>query len=362
MKFLRHFFSRRRIRAARRALARNATPQTYAGLAAEYAHLGMDLEAVDVCREGLGAFPGDAQLSADLERLSIEVRENRLAQLKAELAQGPRPALWREACGLYLEADDIPRAEETALQWHEQKPSIGSLRALARIRLARYFADRGREQGRQALAAIEAVMRSDPRDVEGLRMRLRLATRLGAWDEARRATQELLEQLPGDPVLEARFRSLESMGEGGPKLDRAMLQVESSGLFADESGDPQDGIDDVDVRPVLRELARRSEVRAAMYLKGSTMLVQGPRGATAERHARVVKSILGTSRTSSRRLGLGQVHQVQIEGDFGTLAISPGEMDASALWVEGTISKQLLDALEGISGADAVEGVQEVAS
>ena len=353
MKFLRHFFSRRRIRSARRALARNASPQHYAELAGEYARLGMNQEAFEVCREGLHAFPSSAELRTDLERLRSQVREARLAHLKAELTQGPRPALWRETSELYLEAGDLSRAEETAQDWHAKSPSIDSLRTIARVRLKRYFADRGREQGRQALAAIGAVMRSDPRDVEGLRLRLSLTTRLGAWDEARKTTQELLGQLPGDPVLEARFRSLEAMGEGGPTIDRAMLEVESTGLFADESGETGEATADVDVRPLLREVARRAEVQAVMYLKGSTMLVQGPRGATAERQARTVKSIIGCSRTSGRRLGLGQVSQVQLEGDFGTLAIAPGEMDAAALWVEGTMNASLLQTLEGIRGANA---------
>ena len=359
MKFLRHFFSRRRIRSARRALSRHASPRTYLNLVSEYARLDMGLEALGICREGLATFPDSNELRDELEHLKHDVREQRLAQLKVEIAQGARPALWRETCELHLEAGDVARAEETAVSWHETSPSIDSLRAIARIRLKRYFADRGRELGRQALAAIDAVMHSDPRDEEGLRLRLRLATRLGAFGEAKRTTQNLLEQLPGDPVLEARYRALESMGDEGPSLDRAMLEVESSGIFADENSDAVESTEDIDVRPLLREIAQKPEVQAAMYLKGSTMLVQGPRGATAERHARAVRSILGCSRTSGRRLGLGQVMQIQLEGDFGTLAIAPGEMDAGALWVEGKISASLLETLEGLSGR-AADRAQEV--
>jgi len=353
VKFLRNFFSRRRLRAARRALARNAAPHSYLALAAEYARIERHDEGLEVISEGLAAFPEATELVEGRQRLQAEAREHRLAELRVELADGARPALWREACNLYLAGGDVVRAGGIAEDWHARQPSIGSLRALARVRLDRYMADRGREQGRQALAAIEEVMRTDPRDVEGLRMRLRLSTRLGAWDEARHATQKLLEQLPGDPILEARFRSLDAMGEGGPTLERGLLQVESTGLFADESAEPGDQAADVDVRPVLREIASRPDVQAAMYLKGSTMLVQGPRGATAERHARVVKSIMGTSRTSGRRLGLGQVQRVVLEGDFGTLAVAPGEMDAGAIWSDGQSSAALLETLEGITGLAA---------
>ncbi|MFT7539563.1 MAG: tetratricopeptide (TPR) repeat protein [Gammaproteobacteria bacterium] len=361
MKFFSQFFSRRRIRTARRALARNASPERFIALASEYALLGMSQEALDVCREGLNVTPSSFILKGELERYRSEARVARLAQIKIELAEGPRPALWREACEIYIAAGDLAKAEALTLQWHAKGACIGSLRTLAKISLARYFADRGRDQGRQAVVAIDAVMNTDPRDVEGLRLRLKLCTRLGAWDDARKAVQELLEQLPGDPLLEARFRSLQAMGVCDVKIDRAMLEVESTGFFADESnGSPDQGAD-IDVRPVLRDIARRPEVQAAMYLKGSTMLVQGPRGATAERHARVVKSVLGCSRTTGRRLGLGQIVQVQLEGDFGTLAISPGEMDAGALWVTGRISSSLLATLGGITSGTLSDS-QEVAA
>jgi len=90
------------------------------------------------------------------------------------------------------------------------------------------------------------------------------------------------------------------------------------------------------IRPLLQALACEPGVQAALYARGATALVQGPKGATAERTARSVREVVLKSRTAARRLGLGQVQEVQLEGEFGTLLIAPGELGAGAVWCAGS--------------------------
>ena len=107
------------------------------------------------------------------------------------------------------------------------------------------------------------------------------------------------------------------------------------------------------MRPLLRELAAQADVHAAMYVRGATVLIQGPKGATAERTARGVRSILSSAHSTARKLGLGRIFQIQIEGGFGTLSIAPGELDAGAIWSRGPLGHSREEVLLGLAGLNA---------
>lgn len=353
MKFVRKVLARNRIRATRRALAEEPSPGTYVALAREYAQLGMMREVVQVCEEGLAAFPGSSPLQALGDRARRLRREARMGELKRALADAPRPAVWNEMCRLLVDSGLLARAEEIATDWVRAHHDIDAHLTLAEVRLERFLADRGREQGARALEAVDAVLHLDEHQPRALRLKLRFMMQLGVWDEARQCAAHLLQLAPGDPVLEARFRNLDALADESPSVQRALMEVERTGCFADEGeGEKAKGTHG-NVRPLLRELAQEADVHSALYVRGSTVLVQGPRGATAERMARAVKSILTRGRASSRRLGLGQVDKIEVEGDFGKLTIAPGEMDAGALWTKGALSSSLESSLLGLAGMNA---------
>ena len=112
------------------------------------------------------------------------------------------------------------------------------------------------------------------------------------------------------------------------------------------------GASGIDVRRVLREVIEEDGIRAAFYLRGATALIQGPKGATAERTARVVRSTLHTSRTSARKLGLGQLQEMRLEGSFGHLALVAGERDGAALWTEQAVAGKRLSILMDLVGTE----------
>ena len=354
MKFVRRVLARNRIRAARRALADAPSPVTYAALAKEYVQLGMMREVRQVCEEGLTAYPGNSQLTGLCERARRLERETRLVELKKALAEAPRPALWSEMCEILLDSGLVARAEEYAQQWFSVSADRESRLMLARVRLERFFADRGREQGLKALESLDDVLRREPDEVRAWRLKLGFMMQIGAWRDARRCAAQLLRFAPGDPVLEARFRTLDSLADDSPTAERALIEVERTGRFADETKEARPRPSGAgSVRSMLRKLAAHEDVHAALYVRGSSVLVQGSRGATAERMARTVRSILTSSRASARRLGLGQIGQIQVEGDFGALYVAPGEMDAGALWSEGIPSSSLEASLLGLAGMNA---------
>ncbi len=353
MKLLRRILARNRIHSARRRLAKEPSPRHYADLAQEYAILGRTREVQDTCEEGLAVFPGSAELLRLRDRARRFEREERMSTLKRELTQAPRPALWNEMCEIQLESGRLARAEEYAQEWLKATGEPDAKLMLAKILVERFFADRGRELGQRTHDLLEQATAALPVDARPQRLRLSFFTRVGAWGEARKACSQLLQLAPGDPTLESRFRSLDAHGSEGPSVPHALIAVERTGRFADEPElDVQQG-QGGDIRPVLRELAAEADINAALYVRGATVLIQGPKGATAERTARTVHSILATSRTAGRKLGLGQVFQVQLEGDFGTLAIAAGQMDAGALWCNGLLSRSRERSLADLVGLNA---------
>lgn len=349
---MRKILSRGRVRDARQRVSRTPSPSNYGLLAQEHALLGEMREALRVCEEGLVQFPGNAELLRMAERARRQQREHRIAELREELSAGPRPGPQRELAELLLEGGQIQRAEELTLEWLQAGGAGEAQLLLAKVRVERFLADRGREVGLKAVDALQQAEALLPADARVYQLRLHLLVSVGAWAEARRTVARLLELQPGDYVLEARFRSLEPLLERSVDLDGALREVERTGRLVDEVN--SDGRESAaDVRPTLRQLAGERGVRAALYLRGGTALVQGPRGATAERTARAVRGVTQGARSAARKLGLGRAFDVRLEGSFGTLAIALGESDAGALWVHGELQRSHEVALADLAGSNA---------
>ena len=75
-----------------------------------------------------------------------------------------------------------------------------------------------------------------------------------------------------------------------------------------------------------------------------------------------MREVIGGGRTAGRRLGLGQIAQIDLEGDFGSLTVAPGEMDAGALWSLGRSSKSREKVVLGLAGINANVSESEVAA
>jgi predicted regulator of Ras-like GTPase activity (Roadblock/LC7/MglB family) len=192
-----------------------------------------------------------------------------------------------------------------------------------------------------------------PGDVRPLKLHVELASRCGAWGEARRILARLLEHLPGDPATEARFRTVAALADTGKTVDQALREVEKTGHLAGEDGptEPRTSATNKSIRPLLKRLIQEDGVEAAFFVRGATALVQGKKGATAERTARGVRDIVSSCRTAARKLGLGQAHEVRIEGEFGTLLVAPSEQGSGALWCLGGITRRHDECLRELAGA-----------
>jgi tetratricopeptide (TPR) repeat protein len=359
---VRKLLAQKRVRAARAEASKAPSPRAYFTLAQECVAAGRTAEALATCGEGLALFPGNDPLARLSERLRRQGREQRIAELRRETAEAPRPALWRELCELLTETGMLSRAEETALEWKKALGDPESLVFLARARCERYFADRGRELGKLALQTLDEATTRLPTDMRPWRLRLEFLGRIGAWSDAHAASTKLLEFMPGHPELEARHRHLQGLAPSAPTVDRALIEVERTGRFPEEASAKTPTTVRTNagsVRPVLRELARHHDVHAAMYMKGATVLMQGPKGATAERTARGVRGVLDSSRASARKLGLGQVSQIRLHGTFGVLSVAPGELDAGAIWSQSRLDPKREQALLELAGLNAeIEGAE----
>jgi tetratricopeptide (TPR) repeat protein len=362
MSLVDRFLTQKRVRTARAKLADEPSVANYLALASELARNEELPAAIKVCEEGLGLFHASEQLASMVSRLRQLSIEGRTRELTRELREAPRPALWREMCELQISAGRFDRAEEYALEWFTADKEPQALLLRARARAERFLVDRGREDGQAAWDLLDQCEGKLPEPEPHLRLRLKLACCVGAWGAAERSVAALLELLPGDPELEARYRALQAQAAGAPDFASALRTVEKSGLFADEGKqgeDPDESLpSSTTIRPMLQGLADESSVKAALYTKGATALVQGLTGATAERMARGVREVVQTSRMTARRLGLGQALEIQVEGSFGSLLVVPAEQGAGAIWRDGPVLEAHQRYMAGLVGRTATAGTR----
>jgi hypothetical protein len=350
--------TRGRVKKAAEQLAAEPTARNYVGLAREYAGLGLHEEVQRVCKEGLTLHAEDSELHRLADRAHQFLIEDKIQMLQAELESSPRAVPYRQLCQLLIEADLLDRAEIVAEDWFERASAPEALLWQARVLAQRFYADRRAADGAAAFDLAFRASEALPDDIRPLLLQEEIAGRVGAWIEARRCLARLLELVPGAPDLEARFRRVLSLSEGCKPLDRALADVERSGRFVSEEPEQARANQEVSVRPMLQELSSEKDVRAAIYLRGGTALVQGPRGATAERTARSVRELVVEARSCTRRMRLGQPTGVLLEGDFGSLLLSPGDRGTSALWCEGAVKHRHEELLRDLSGM-AVSGSGE---
>jgi len=220
-------------------------------------------------------------------------------------------------------------------------------------RAERFFSDRRRDDARMALDLLEAYSHQEPADEAALRLTLSIYTRCGAWSEARTVLARLLEILPGDPGLEARFRTVASLATNPKSLDQALREVERTGRFVDDELENEAPEAAQSLRPLLQEIAAEPGVQGAFYVRGGTALVQGPRGATAERYARGIREMVTSGRAAARRLGIGHPLDIQLEGSFGAITIRPGSVGAAALWTDEQPTPHNETMLATLAGCDS---------
>jgi hypothetical protein len=342
---------RRRARLAARALGSDPSAENYVSLAQTHVAAGDPQAVLRVCTEGLEQHHGDATLTRLAERARSLLHDHRIRVLQGDLQVAPRPALWRELCELLLEVGKVQKAEEAAETWWRTTQDGEALLYRARCRAEMFFTDRRATDGRVAHELACQAHKEVPSDPRPLRLAFEVARRCGAWQEARSALARLLELMPGNPDLEQRFRAVQANLSGARTLERALLEVERSGEFQGDVPEVCQEGDDITARPLLQTLGARKNVLGAVYLRGSTALVQGPHGPTADRTARSVREVLQASRGMARRLGLGQPQAIELEGSFGTLHVLPGERGTGALWTADRPSRGELETLARLAGA-----------
>ena len=357
MSLVRKILARGRLRKARRDLAENPSPMNYAALAKQYAWAGGLRDALRIAQEGLDASPGHPELKRLVARLARVQQEDLIAELREELRESPRPAVWNELCEVLLESKQHARVQEVAQEWYRATRDAEAMLLIATSRVGAYLSDLGREAGRQAFESLEETQRLLPSDLRPLKLRLQLVSAIGAWGEAAKVVQRMLELDPGSLALEARYRSLAALPEG-PDVDRALIQVEKTGKLAAADAAEDVSVPVGEVRPLLQRLAVRDHIEAAVYVRGSTALVQGLRGAQAHGTARAVRSILQSGRATARCLGLGQISGVKMEGSFGTLFLAAGEIDAGAIVCKTTLDAEDRADLLNLVGATTPGGAQ----
>ena len=348
--------SRRRVRRASRAVSRDSSAANYVALAREYASVARHEDVLRTCSEGLELHPESGELQRIARGARTEYQRVRTARLREELSVAPRAALYRELCELLLEAGDAQGALETAQRWRSRTDEPEATYFAAAAHAEFFFDGRRSHDGMAAFQSAGECARALPRDKRPLRLQFEIARRCGAWEDARRALARLLELMPGNPLLEARFRSVLANCAHSKPLQRALVDVERTGHFLDDEPEETEAFDRESLRPALKRLASAPEVHVAFFLRGNTALVQGARGPTADRTARAVREVLQVSRASARRMALGRALEIRVEGSFGALTLKPGSLGASAAWTSHPPRNGVRAMLDELSGGTCQEG------
>jgi tetratricopeptide (TPR) repeat protein len=361
---IQRWLSRSRVRDAKKRLAEETSAKCYLALAHEHARLGQMADVKSVCEEALAVFPAHPELQRMCDRAQAILLEDRTRRLTSELRDAPRPALYRELAELFLGGGRLDRAEETAEAWFASTQDPAALLLRFQARLQRFTADKRRDDARACFEWLDQAEKLLARDERPLRLRLELLCSIGAWRDARKIVGQLLELAPGDPALEARFRTYNSLAEKAPTVDAALREIERTGALASERAAapvPQNSNARA-IRPTLQALAAEASVEAALYERGATALVQGTKGATAERCARSVREIVHKSRTLVRRLGLGAPVEIELETTLTSLFVVPTDAGCAAIACEQpTIPARLRASVLELAGSGADASTEEPA-
>ncbi|HPF14637.1 MAG: hypothetical protein H6830_00605 [Planctomycetes bacterium] len=350
MSFFSNFTSKKRIRAALRRLGAEPSAENYVAVAREHVVVGNLQDILRVCSEGLSLHPGNAELMRIAERARQLQLDSRIRTLRQDLTLSPRPALWRELCDVLLECGRLQHAEETAEQWWNQAGGGESTFYRARARASQFFQGCRASDGKVAWdLALEAV-REMPGDSRPLEVQYDISKAAGAWAEARKVLARILEISPGHPQHEQRFRDASQRVHDSKSLRAGLAEIEATGRFAD-SPEANGGQSNVAIRPLLKRMGADSDVKAVIFQRGGTALVQGLHGGTADRTARAVREVGVSTRSSARRIGIGRSLEVSVEGEFGSLVIALGTMGTAACWGRSYRKPEHADALQTIVGA-----------
>ncbi len=350
MSFLSSFTSKKRIRAALRRLGQDPSAENYVAVAREHVVVGNLQDILRVCSEGLSLHPGNAELMRIAERARQLQLDSRIRTLKQDLSLSPRPALWRELCDVLLECGRLQQAEETAEEWWSQSGGGEATYYRARARALQFFNGFRSTDGKVAWdLALEAV-REMPGDTRPLEIQYDIAKACGAWADARKVLADILEISPGHPQHEQRFRDASQRVHDSKSLRAGLAEVEATGRLTDspESAGSQSN---VAIRPLLKRMGADKDVKAVIFQRGGTALVQGLHGGTADRTTRAVREVGVAARSSARRTGVGRPVEVLIEGSFGSLMIALGNSGTAACWSQTYMNPEHAESLQSITGA-----------
>ncbi|MGB0332708.1 MAG: hypothetical protein ACPGPE_12945, partial [Planctomycetota bacterium] len=209
----------------------------------------------------------------------------RRSRLQVELEVAPRAEAYRELCELMLKRGEAAATLEFVGRWRQIDDSGEPLYFEAAAFSELYFSNYLSRDGMRAFQlAAEAgkLSKDDPRP---FRLQFEIARRCGAWEDARIALARLLDIMPGNRLIEGRFRSVIANCASSRSISKALADVERTGRFLGDEIEVGGGLDRDQIRPGLVELAGRDDVHVAFFLRGNTALVQGAQGAAADKKA-----------------------------------------------------------------------------
>ncbi len=341
------------------------SPSTFIDLGQVYINLGMHERTLELADEGLALFPQSAELRK-LRRFAHKTRLNqRIRELRGQLASSPRAETYQELAGIYLEIGDLESVQQTCEECLRRFPGeTGVLLILARAWLSTFYRDLSARAGLAAVAHLRHLVRAEPRSAVAHRLLAEVAFRVGAGRMARRHVDELyrldavdaevetMRDELGDPAgeddLEALFHAVERRGA----LARAPLFPTTRGSAplrrADTAFDR--------ARAALVHVTSLEGVRKAAYIRGSKALVRGDIRDSKDGFLRISRVVARSAQRAARRMDIGSFNKGVVDADGQRICLcSYGEVLAAVACAPNAPTDVILDELqELVAGSLAV--------
>lgn len=327
------------IRSAARRVAEDPSAENYSALAQESIRAGDHARVEAICHEALELHPDHEGLRSTLARAVRARLDARVRELEQELTEAPRPALWAALVEAHIEAGRYVRAEQVGQRWSADNGGPDATYSLA-LAAGHAFLEGGlRCDGERAWEFTLRACAEAPHEERCWRLMARLASRVGAFADKRKALARLLELEPGDRDLEASWRDASARASAALPFSAALEQATRGGPLrtANETSEAQ-STPDLEtqrlqrVRPALKGLVSLQGVEFAAFIQGNTALVQGMSGATADRRARASRELATASRDAAHRLGLGALSRVTVRSPQGVASVVGRHKAIAAAW------------------------------
>ncbi|MHC4884620.1 MAG: roadblock/LC7 domain-containing protein [Planctomycetota bacterium] len=304
-------------------------PSLFLRLSQMYAEAGDEGKSRRIIEQGLERFPDDPTLTEATADFDRTARTAEIEQLKHRIEQFPNPSLYIKLAELYLSLDAPEECVSTCHMALKNYPEYGGTYVtLAKISLSKRDHD-------QALEHLQKATELDKYNHTGMLLLAHEYLRRGERDPARSCLTNILGFAPGDEQANQMLKNFDQLAEealaeaAGGLTAKAKTRLEKVQDLVHEASHsvpsgPAAATQEDSASPLQRELKALTATAGVQggLLVDSHGLVIGsemPEGQDEELAAALITSIFRSSMECTDDFGLGQMEEMSLETETGSI-------------------------------------------